>query len=381
METNMENPLHETMNNLMCEVLNSEFTHLSDVTTLINQNVDFFENYFQTIDKENELYAVSMNNLGYIYENKRNLVNSEKYYKISANLGCPMGQYNLGNYYLKRNCRYRDAYKYLKLASEHFEIALFLIGTMYQNGHYFIQDYNKAIDCYLNSQSTPESNINLGNMYQYGIGVLQNLDIARNYFVTASSMGYNDAANHLRSLNCTQEIINYKFPQNDFSRRTMKSFLETNQFPQVYKIKFISENYIQNEDIRNYILNLWTENKFSKHFEKNNMSHSIFEKLRNDTANRLDVKRTKHSVTSVQLRTSNQMFEARTFVLIFDAADHQSTELVSIGLVLFHQSKNVVFILDNLIIFTRNSKMDIKKVSNDFLMAIPEEVVCQLLQL
>lgn len=116
-------------------------------------------------------------------------------YKLAAEQGNFMAQYNVGNMYNNGEGvvqDYAEAVKWYKLAAaQGTDRAQFSIGNMYLAGKGVVQDYAEAAKWYklAAAQGFEYAQLNIGNMYYDGLGVEKNYAEALKWYKLAAAKG------------------------------------------------------------------------------------------------------------------------------------------------------------------------------------------------
>lgn len=152
---------------------------------------------------------MALNNLGFIYEQGKgsdiNYDKAREYYLKGANNKNSESCNNLGNLYLRGNGVMKDyskAIEYYGLSLEYDPdnvSALTNLGFAYQT----IEDYNKAVEYYTIAAAKKGTFAmwNLGNLYEFGIGVKTDKQIALIWYEGAAELGDEMASQKVKELN------------------------------------------------------------------------------------------------------------------------------------------------------------------------------------
>lgn len=122
-------------------------------------------------------------------------------FRMSAEQGIKESQYELGRSYyygdgLERN--YKEALKWFEKAAiqNHIE-TWFYIGVIYYHARGVDRDYAKAMDCFKKSIDYKVAQHFIGYMYEEGLGVQANMNIAKDWYLKAALQGYAPAQKSL----------------------------------------------------------------------------------------------------------------------------------------------------------------------------------------
>lgn len=127
----------------------------------------------------------------------------EKQYRLAAEKGDAVAQFNLGLMYAEGVGTPKndvEGAKWYRLAADQgLAEAQLNLGVMYYNGKGVPKDFNEATKLYrlAAEQGLPEAQFNLGNSYSHGEGVSQNNTEALKWFRKAAEQGSADAQNNL----------------------------------------------------------------------------------------------------------------------------------------------------------------------------------------
>lgn len=133
---------------------------------------------------------------------QRNLDKAIYWYKLAANNGHNIAQYNLGKIY-ESGKNDADAANWYSIAANNGNIdAKFNIATMYETGRGIKKNISEAIKWYKDAAKSGHvySQFRLGNIYDKGILAEQNYDEATYWYKLASSNGFFIAKNCLADM-------------------------------------------------------------------------------------------------------------------------------------------------------------------------------------
>lgn len=122
-------------------------------------------------------------------------------FHVSAEQGIKESQYELGRAYyygdgLDKN--YKEALKWFeKAASQNHIEAWFYVGVVYYHARGVDRDYAKAMDCFKKSTDYKVAQHFIGYMYEEGLGVQANMNIAKDWYLKAALQGYAPAQKSL----------------------------------------------------------------------------------------------------------------------------------------------------------------------------------------
>ena len=153
---------------------------------------------------ESSLSAGELNQLGYDYNFGQNgkpqdYAQAVKYYRLAADQGFAMAQYNLGVCYKRGEGVPQDdgmAVKYYRLAADQgYAPAQSNLGVCYKRGEGVPQDYAQAVKYYrlAADQGLAGAQFNLGLCYYLGQGVPQDYEMAVKYYRLAADQGLAEA--------------------------------------------------------------------------------------------------------------------------------------------------------------------------------------------
>lgn len=157
------------------------------------------------------------NNDGAYYERLGSTDLAVEYYKKSANLGSPTGQYNLGRMFANGKATpfglsdyNKAAYWYRKSAEQGHPKAQNNLGDCYENGNGVEQDYKLALQWYRRSaaQGCGAAYYSLGLCYENGLGVKRNLAEALSHYEKAIELEETRASK-------ARDRVNEKIAKND----------------------------------------------------------------------------------------------------------------------------------------------------------------------
>ena len=160
---------------------------------------------------EASLSAGELNQLGYDYNFGKNGKPQDygmavKYFRLAADQGYAMAQYNLGVCYKRGEGVPQDygmAVKYYRLAADQgFAKAQYNLGLCYYWGQGVPQDYAQAVKYYrlAADQGYADAQYNLGVCYENGQGVAKNLNEAIRLYRMVAATGDDDAKKALARL-------------------------------------------------------------------------------------------------------------------------------------------------------------------------------------
>lgn len=123
-------------------------------------------------------------------------------YKKSAEQGYALAQYTLGHLYYDTQEYEKSLKWYLKSAEQGNSRAQCNLGYIYEIGIGVQQNYMEAVKWYLKSaeQGNAVAQFNLGNMYEYGKGVEKNIEEALIWYTKAANQGYKGAIQRMNSI-------------------------------------------------------------------------------------------------------------------------------------------------------------------------------------
>lgn len=169
-------------------------------------------NIIEFIKKTSELgYAGSLNEMGYCYNNgfgvEREWTKAVEYYTKAADKNNPVAMCNLAGIYIhyQITSRFGDAKQLLEKSISMFSFsqAYNNLGLMYARGMGVMQDVHKALEYYTKAEelgSCKAINYNLGCLYLIPATELFDLSKARYYFTKAVQLGCTRAEEMLKIL-------------------------------------------------------------------------------------------------------------------------------------------------------------------------------------
>jgi len=209
------------------------------VSTLLNPNAPLQDSVEK---KAMEGDADAQNRLGVQYYENGDYTNALKYYRMAAEKGLALAQFNLGvmyrdgngvkqdyqeaiNWFTKsanQNCAsaqyalalfyemgrgidsdFQKAFKwYTKAAENNYPMAQNNLARLYFSGEGVPQDFQKAFELFSQAaeQNIPQAYSNIAMMYKNGYGVLQDYKKAAEFYEKAANLGYAWAQNRLGHL-------------------------------------------------------------------------------------------------------------------------------------------------------------------------------------
>ena len=135
-------------------------------------------------------------NKGVVTSKAGNYTEAVKWFRMAAEQGSVIAQFNLGSMYSNGQGVPRDhteALKWFSIAAEQGSApAQFNLGFMYHNGQVVPQDYAEALKWFSKAakQGSAKAQTNLGYLYGSGKGVSQDYVTAHMWHDLASSNGY-----------------------------------------------------------------------------------------------------------------------------------------------------------------------------------------------
>ena len=135
-------------------------------------------------------------NKGVVTSKAGNYDEAVKWFRLAAEQGSVIAQFNLGSMYSNGQGvpqDYTEALKWFSIAAEQGSApAQFNLGFMYHNGQVVPQDYAEALKWFSKAakQGSAKAQTNLGYLYGSGKGVSQDYVTAHMWHYLASSNGY-----------------------------------------------------------------------------------------------------------------------------------------------------------------------------------------------
>ena len=131
-------------------------------------------------------------------------IKAVEWYRLSAEQGYYKGQHALGFRYWVPDEDYKEAFKWISLASENPKAtkSFLSLGKFYEEGWSVDQNYKTAFKWYLKAAELDDdyAQISLGRLYEDGKGTLQDYESALMWYKRSAKQGNQEAQNLLSNM-------------------------------------------------------------------------------------------------------------------------------------------------------------------------------------